>query len=90
MHGCGLGNVLIDGLMKLLFDEEYDDCGQVGSRGSVDQELLQCLIDEDLFVLKDPPKSTGREVSMNIIMLYYLALSSFCKLLFPLGLLLTN
>lgn len=57
------GNVLIDGLMKILYDKEYDHQGCIGTRGTVNQPLLQHLIDKDLFITKHPPKSTGREVN---------------------------
>lgn len=57
-----IGNVLIDGLMKKLYDKEYDEDGCHGAMGTLNNELLQYLIDKDSFIAKPPPKSTGREV----------------------------
>ena len=59
------GNVLIDGLMKQLFEMEFDRGGQTASTGdTVDKRTLEWLMD-DWFISKEPPKSTGREVRTN-------------------------
>lgn len=57
----GPGNMLIDGLMKQLFEMEFDRGGQTASTGdTVDKQALEWLMD-DWFISKEPPKSTGRE-----------------------------
>ncbi len=56
----GPGNVLVDGAMKLLFNQNMDKDGAVARRGKLNiplfNELKTCP-----FVRRKPPKSTGRE-----------------------------
>jgi len=56
----GPGNMLIDQLMKALYNKEYDENGYVAAHGNVNEELLGYLMEDD-FVNAAPPKSTGRE-----------------------------
>ena len=56
----GPGNMVIDGLMKELYNLPYDDEGKIASSGKVSKELLDYLLTDDYYNL-DYPKSTGRE-----------------------------
>lgn len=47
--------------MKHFYEREFDKDGTVASEGTVKENLLSWLM-EDEFVLRCPPKSTGREV----------------------------
>jgi anhydro-N-acetylmuramic acid kinase len=65
----GPGNMIIDEAMRILYEKEYDDNGEVGSKGKVNQEMLKELMNNSYFE-KKPPKSmifnfilgTGREL----------------------------
>ncbi len=57
----GPGNMVIDGLMKRLYNKEYDDGGAVAATGSILPVLLDALRRHPFFNVK-PPKSTGREM----------------------------
>ena len=57
---CGPGNMVIDGLMKILFEQAYDQEGLTAKSGKVNRELLNELLAHPFFG-KHPPKSTGRE-----------------------------
>ena len=56
----GPGNMIIDALMQMLFDQLYDAGGQIAARGQVHEPLLQAMLAEPYFQ-QAPPKSTGRE-----------------------------
>ncbi len=58
----GPGNILIDGMVSLLSDGEqtFDRDGALASEGSVDDRLLESLLD-DAYLHQPPPKTTGRE-----------------------------
>ncbi|MBR2891228.1 MAG: anhydro-N-acetylmuramic acid kinase [Bacilli bacterium] len=56
----GPGNMVIDGLMKELYDLPYDDEGKTAFKGMVSLKLLSYLLDDEYYNL-DYPKSTGRE-----------------------------
>lgn len=57
---CGPGNMVIDGLTKVLFDQEYDSEGNLASSGNVNLAILEKLLAHPYFK-KSPPKSIGRE-----------------------------
>ncbi|MGE5314665.1 MAG: anhydro-N-acetylmuramic acid kinase, partial [Acidobacteriota bacterium] len=57
----GPGNMVVDQLMKKLFGREFDNGGEVASRGSIMPVLLDALRHHPYFSIK-PPKSTGREL----------------------------
>lgn len=56
----GPGNMLIDGACMKLFNKPYDDGGQIGMSGTVNQKIVDELMEDEYFK-KLPPKSTGRE-----------------------------
>lgn len=56
----GPGNVVIDGLASLLFDQPCDRDGGIAATGNVDESLLAELLADPYFGRR-PPKSTGRE-----------------------------
>jgi len=57
----GPGNMLIDTLTKMLFDQEFDRDGDLARAGKLDQKLFDAIIEKDEFIGRIPPKSTGRE-----------------------------
>jgi len=57
----GPGNMMIDYLMKKLFNRKFDKDGSTASRGEVNKKLFEKLIRLDKFLDAEPPKSTGRE-----------------------------
>ena len=56
----GPGNMLIDGLMKRLYNKPYDEDGKIGLNGNVSNELLKILLNDEYYNIPYP-KSTGRE-----------------------------
>ncbi|MCX8184040.1 MAG: anhydro-N-acetylmuramic acid kinase [Crenarchaeota archaeon] len=58
----GPGNSLIDFTVGMLYPElSYDPNGEIASKGSCDEEILEELMAHQ-HVTKPPPKTTGREV----------------------------
>lgn len=57
----GPGNMLIDMLMKRLYDLDYDEGGTKAACGNYSEDLFNALVMKDNFIEADPPKSTGRE-----------------------------
>ncbi|MEK7702925.1 MAG: anhydro-N-acetylmuramic acid kinase [Nitrospirota bacterium] len=57
----GPGNMLIDGLVRALTKKKVDWGGKIARSGSINPLLLSELMRHP-FVLRSPPKSTGREV----------------------------
>jgi anhydro-N-acetylmuramic acid kinase len=56
----GPGNMVVDAVVKRLYHKPYDRNGKLAMRGRTSAPLLQRL-GEHPFVMKKPPKSTGRE-----------------------------
>ena len=56
----GPGNALVDAWIRHCKDQPYDQDGAWASQGHVAQGLLDALR-HDAFVLRNPPKSTGKE-----------------------------
>ena len=57
---AGPAGSLLDGLSRRLFDEPFDRDGARASRGRIDAATLDALR-EHPFLLRRPPKSTGRD-----------------------------
>jgi len=59
----GPGTVITDNLMRLHTkgDEDFDYCGSIARTGNQSLKLSEYLADADHFLMKKPPKSTGRE-----------------------------
>jgi len=56
----GPGNMVIDSLARILFDEPYDAGGRRAAGGRFDEAMMAELL-EDPYFTQEPPKSTGRE-----------------------------
>lgn len=56
----GPGNMVIDSLARILFDEPYDESGHHAFDGEFDEGMMAELL-EDPYFTQEPPKSTGRE-----------------------------
>lgn len=56
----GPGNMVIDSLARILFDEPYDASGRRAFGGTFDEAMMADLL-EDPYFTQEPPKSTGRE-----------------------------
>ena len=61
----GVGNMLIDYYANKFFNIPYDKDGLIASKGCIDNEWLNKLLQEPYYS-KHPPKSTGRELFNNI------------------------
>ena len=57
----GPGMALIDEAAKMYFSKDMDENGLIANSGNVNIELLNLLMKEK-FILKQPPKSTGRDM----------------------------
>ncbi len=57
----GPGNMLIDTLTKKMFNKDFDKDGNLARSGKFNKQLCEALIQQDEFIEKTPPKSTGRE-----------------------------
>jgi len=58
---CGPANVLLDEWAQRHIGMPYDEGGRLAASGTVDQSLLNFLLDEPFFE-QAPPKSTGRDL----------------------------
>jgi anhydro-N-acetylmuramic acid kinase len=58
---CGPANVLLDEWAQRHLGTPYDEGGRFAARGTVNQPLLDALLDEPFFD-QAPPKSTGRDL----------------------------
>lgn len=56
----GCGNVLLDMWIAKTQDKAYDKDGDFARSGTINEELLNAML-QDVYFLKTPPKSTGRE-----------------------------
>ncbi len=56
----GPGNALLDAWVREERNEPFDKDGRWAATGSVDQALLNDLMNDE-FISRDPPKSTGKE-----------------------------
>ena len=57
----GPGNMLIDYLSKRFFSKDYDKDGKIAKSGKINSEMFDFLKQNDSFIERKPPKSTGRE-----------------------------
>lgn len=55
-----VGNIMIDYCCNKFFDMPYDKDGEIANSGIVSQSWLDCLL-QDEYYLMPPPKTTGRE-----------------------------
>jgi anhydro-N-acetylmuramic acid kinase len=57
----GPGNTLIDLAVKKLFNQDYDKDGLIASKGIINTEILNSIIENEPYFKLPPPKTTGRE-----------------------------
>lgn len=59
----GPANVLIDEIVKIITDGKqcFDDGGKMALKGRINEQWLDEMLSSDIYLLKKPPKSTGRE-----------------------------
>ncbi|MBI9071557.1 MAG: anhydro-N-acetylmuramic acid kinase [Melioribacteraceae bacterium] len=57
----GPGNMIVDLLMRIFYQKEFDANGDIAKSGKFNEELFNTLVLRDNFIEKEPPKSTGRE-----------------------------
>ncbi len=57
----GPANMVIDACMQRLFGRAYDCGGGTGARGTVRNDVLRALTEQDAYLQAAPPKSCGRE-----------------------------
>lgn len=57
----GPANVLIDEAMRILYQRDYDENGQVAASGVVNEKYAAQVLKMDYFHM-EPPKTTGREL----------------------------
>lgn len=67
----GPGNMMINASMNHLYGKPYDDGGQIGKSGHLIKEMIEELKDHPYLQL-EPPKSTGREMFGEDVVLRYL------------------
>ena len=61
----GPANMMIDYAMQVLFNQPYDDQGEIASQGDIIIDLLETLM-ANPYIKQQPPKSTGRELFGDI------------------------
>lgn len=59
-YDCGPGNMIIDYLCMYFYNQPYDEDGFYASKGQINENLLNSLLNDSYFELM-PPKTTGRE-----------------------------
>ena len=56
----GVGNIMIDYCCDKFFGIPYDKDGKIAAEGMVSDSWLNCLLEDDYYLIP-PPKTTGRE-----------------------------
>lgn len=56
----GCGNIMIDYCTQKFFGQKYDKDGEIAASGTVCDNWLDCLLQDEYYFLA-PPKTTGRE-----------------------------
>ncbi len=59
-YDTGPGNMVINALMKKLYNQPYDENGAIALKGTISEQLLSILLQHQ-FLNKPIPRSTGRE-----------------------------
>lgn len=60
----GVGNIIIDYCTQKFYNLPYDKDGDIASKGVVSDSWLECLLQDEYYLI-EPPKSTGREYFSN-------------------------
>lgn len=74
-YDTGPGNMVINALMRKLFNKDYDEDGTIALSGKISEKLLSMLLQQPFFY-KSIPKSTGREEFGNLFVEKILDISS--------------
>lgn len=61
----GPGNIMIDYCCNKFFNIPYDNNGVIASEGTISENWLNCLLEDEYYYLS-PPKTTGREYFSDI------------------------
>jgi len=65
----GPANCLLDLVTKKHYNLEFDENGKIAASGSVDDEILNALLERDRsYFERRPPKSTGRELYNEVFL----------------------
>lgn len=56
----GVGNIMIDYCANKFFGMPYDKDGEIAAQGTISQDWLNCLLQDEYYLIP-PPKTTGRE-----------------------------
>lgn len=56
----GVGNIMIDYCCNKFFNMPYDKDGKISAEGTISENWLDCLLQDEYYYLS-PPKTTGRE-----------------------------
>lgn len=78
-YDTGPGNMVINALMKKLFNQDYDENGSIAARGTIAEQLLSIQLKHQYFH-KAIPKSTGREEFSSLFVDQVLAVSNDLRL----------
>lgn len=63
----GPGNMLVDGLVQIMFGKPFDRNSEIAKKGNMDSNLFEFLL-RDAYFRQIPPKSTGREHYGSVLM----------------------
>jgi len=78
-YDTGPGNMVLNALVNVFYDKQYDENGSIALQGTISDELLASLLQHSFFE-KQLPKSTGREEFGNSFVRQILTMSSELKL----------
>ncbi|MCD6450202.1 MAG: anhydro-N-acetylmuramic acid kinase [Thermotogaceae bacterium] len=57
----GPGNTLLDFAVKKYFGLDFDENGKIAKKGKIHYDIAKEVLNSDEYIMKSPPKSTGKE-----------------------------